>query len=103
MSGQDDDRLLFSSVYSRFSIEYEALGGKKLSITTGDEPSAFLTIYNYEVIDQKTTNEMKELVAKTWEEFKLLEHNQEIDLKMDPSRIERNLCWIGCFRQVRQS
>ena len=59
----DDDRLLFSSVYSRFSIEYEALGGKKLSITTGDAFLAFLTIYNYEVIDQKTTNEMKELVA----------------------------------------
>ena len=85
----DDDRLLFSSVYSRFSIEYEALGGKKLSITTGDAFLAFLTIYNYEVIDQKTTNEMKELVAKTWEEFKLLEHNQKIDLKMDPSRIEK--------------
>ena len=85
----DDDRLLFSSVYSRFSTEYEALGGKKLSITTGDAFLAFLTIYNYEVIDQKTTNEMKELVAKTWEEFKLLEHNQEIDLKMDPSRIEK--------------
>ncbi len=49
-----------------FQEQYESLGGKKLSITTGDAFLAFLTIYNYEVIDQKTTNEMKELVAKTW-------------------------------------
>ena len=37
----DDDKLNFSSVYSRFAAEYEAAGGKKLSITTGD---AFLVL-----------------------------------------------------------
>ena len=40
----DDDKLTFSSVYSRFAAEYESLGGKKLSITTGDAFLAFLMI-----------------------------------------------------------
>lgn len=81
----DDDKLTFSSVYSRFAAEYESLGGKKLSITTGDAFLAFLMIYDYKDICQKTVNELKELVGKSWEEFKLLEHDQEIELKMNPT------------------
>ena len=50
----DDDKLNFSSVYSRFAAEYEAAGGKKLSITTGDAFLAFLTVYGYEALCQKT-------------------------------------------------
>ena len=49
----DDDKLTFSSVYSRFAAEYESLGGKKLSITTGDAFLAFLMIYDYKDICQK--------------------------------------------------
>ena len=75
----DDDKLTFSSVYSRFAAEYESLGGKKLSITTGDAFLAFLMIYDYKDICQKTVNELKELVGKSWEEFKLLEHDQELN------------------------
>ena len=55
----DDDKLTFSSVYSRFAAEYESLGGKKLSITTGDAFLAFLMIYDYKDICQKTVNELK--------------------------------------------
>ena len=87
----DDDKLNFSSIYSRFTAEYEALGGRKLSITPGDAFLAFLTIYDYEDICQKTVNELKELVGKSWEEFKLLEHDQEIELKMAPSSEKKSL------------
>ena len=55
----DDDKLNFSSVYSRFAAEYEAAGGKKLSITTGDAFLAFLTVYGYEALCQKTVSELK--------------------------------------------
>lgn len=87
----DDDKLTFSSVYSRFAAEYESLGGKKLSITTGDAFLAFLMIYDYKDICQKTVNELKELVGKSWEEFKLLEHDQEIELKMNPTSEKKSL------------
>jgi len=87
----DDDKLTFSSVYSRFAMEFEAAGGKKLSATTGDAFLAFITVYGYDNICQKTVSELKKLVNKSWEEFRLLEHDNEIDLKMDPNREKKPL------------
>lgn len=81
----DDDKLTFSSVYTRFTAEFEAAGGKKLSITPGDAFLAFLTVYDYDTVCGMTAAEMKATVAKTWEEFHLLEHDDEIDVKMDPT------------------
>ena len=82
----DDDKLTFSSVYSRFVMEYEAAGGKKLPVTPGEAFLAFITVYGYDTVCQKTVSELKTLVNKSWEEFGLLEHENEIDLKMDPNR-----------------
>ena len=48
-------------------------------------------IYDYKDICQKTVNELKELVGKSWEEFKLLEHDQEIELKMNPTSEKKSL------------
>ena len=86
-----DEKLMFSSAYSRFTAEYEAAGGKKLSITPGDAFLAFITVYDYEKICEKTVNEVKSLVEKSWEEFNLLEHDQEIELKMDPNKEKKPL------------
>lgn len=87
----DDDKLNFSSVYSRFAAEFEAAGGKRLSITTGDAFLAFVTVYGYEALCEKTVSELKTLVEKSWEEFKLLEHDHEIDLKMNPNTEKKPL------------
>lgn len=80
----DDEKLAFSSLYSRFSLEFEAKGGNKLSITTGDAFLAFITVYGYEAVSKMTTSDMKKMIAKSWEEFQLLEEDKEVDLKMDP-------------------
>lgn len=82
----DDDKMIFSSVYNRFTAEFEARGGKKLSITPGDALLAFMNIYGYDALKDKTANEMKELVVKSWEEFCLLQEEDEVELKMDPSK-----------------
>ena len=87
----DDDKLTFSAIFSRFSSEYNAKGGEKLSITAGDAFLAFLTIYNYEYICNITVNDLKILIGKTWEEFELLEHDSEIDLKMNPTEEKKSL------------
>ena len=79
-----DEQLDFSSLYSRFTAEYNARGGEKLSITVGDAFLAFITLYGYDVIGEKTTSELKELISKSWEEFKLLEEEDEVELKMAP-------------------
>lgn len=87
----DDDKLTFSSVYSRFTSAYDAKGGRRLSITPGDAFLAFIGLYDYRTIDEKSSNELKDLVAKTWEEFTVLQHKggDKINLKMDPSSVEK--------------
>lgn len=82
----EEDKLDFSSVYNRFSVEFEARGGKKLKITPGDAFLAFVDIYGFDSLVKKTTNELKELIVKSWEEFCLCEEEEEIDLKLDPTQ-----------------
>lgn len=84
-SWTDDERLTFSSVYSRFTAAYNAEGGNKLKITPGDAFLAFITLYGYHTTDEQPASELKALVAKSWEEFELLQHDNEIELKMAPS------------------
>lgn len=90
----DEDLLTFSALYTRFSVEYKAKGGNKLHITPGDAFLSFITLYGYDTIEDKTTNELKTLLAKSWEEFKLLQEEQEIDLKMNPSQEKKPLLSI---------
>ncbi|MCD8021710.1 MAG: BMP family ABC transporter substrate-binding protein, partial [Lachnospiraceae bacterium] len=68
----DDDRLLFSSVYTRFTAAYHGNGGGKLPITPGDAFLSFITLYGYDKVSDITTEEMTALVTKAWQEFELL-------------------------------
>ena len=87
----EEERLLFSSVYSRFLGEYTARGGKELSITPGDAFLSFVTLYGYQAVCDKTMSELKNLVAKSWEEFTLLQSGKEIDLKLAPTEEKKTL------------
>ena len=81
-----DDRLEFSSIFARFTAEYRAKGGDKLSITVGDAFLSFITLYGYKEVCEKTTKELKTLITKSWEEFELLEKDDVIALKMSPNK-----------------
>ena len=81
----DDDKLDFSSAYTRFSAEFEARGGKKLEVLPGDAFLSFIGLYGYEVIKNMTAAELKEKLAKSWDEFKLLRTEQSLELQMDPA------------------
>lgn len=87
----EEECLEFSSVYTRFMAEYQAKGGSKLKITPGDAFLSFITLYGYDVIKEKTTDEMQSLVAKSWEEFMLLDESPEVELKMEPNKKKKPL------------
>lgn len=87
----EDDLLKFSALYNRFTSEYEAKGGSKLKITAGDAFLAFITVHGYDAVDAKTTNELRALMAKSWEEFELLQEEEDIDLKMAPTPEKKTL------------
>lgn len=86
-----EDRLNFSSIYSRFAAEYKAKDDQIASITVGDAFLAFITLYGYQAVFEKTASELKELITKSWEEFKLLAEDDEIELKMDPNKEKKKL------------
>lgn len=87
----EEERMKFSSIYTRFSAEYRAKGGAKLNISTGDAFLAFITLYGYEDINEKTTSELQKLITKSWEEFALLGEESEIELKMKPNQKKKSV------------
>lgn len=87
----EEELLRFSSIYTRFASQYKAKGGGKLDITPGDAFLAFICLHGYADVDEKTTSELQELVDKSWEEFKLLGEESEIDLKMKPNQKKKPL------------
>jgi basic membrane lipoprotein Med (substrate-binding protein (PBP1-ABC) superfamily) len=90
----DDEKLNFSSAYTRFSAEYEANGGNKLGITIGDAFLCFIRIYDYSSLDEMTSAELKDRLIKSWDEFELLTTNESVELQMDPTaegEIKKNL------------
>ena len=82
----EDDRLLFSSTYTRFSIEFKQQGGEEIKITPGDAFLAFIMLYGYDTVCEMTTRELKNLITKNREDFKLLEQEESIDLKLNRIR-----------------
>ncbi len=87
----DDERLDFSSCFSRFEAEYKLNGGAKLKITSGDAFLSFIEIYGYKETLNMTAAEIRTRVAKGFEEFRLLEDDSRIELKLDPSENKKSL------------
>lgn len=87
----EDDRLDFSFLFTKFSAEYRAKGGDKLHITTGDAFLAFVTLYGYQSLADKSSNEIRELVVKSWEEFVIGGVEKKVELKMAPAQEKKPL------------
>lgn len=90
-----DDRVIFSSAYTRFTEAYEAKGGNKLSITPADAFLALIRLYDYQEINNITAEEMKVLITKSWEEFTMIEEQETVELKMDPSSEKSSVPLLG--------
>lgn len=82
----EEDLLTFKSVYTTFAAEYKTRGGDKYRITPGDAFLSFISLYDYRVVSEKSDSELKEMLAKSWKEFALLQEESDIDLKMEPSQ-----------------
>lgn len=81
----DEDKQDFSSVYSRFTAEFEANGGKKLNVLPGDAFLSFMDLYDYQTLKDMTSAELKEKLVKSWDEFKLLTTEDSVEMQMNPA------------------
>lgn len=79
----DEDRLTFSSVFSRFESAYN-LGNGKIPIAIGDAFLFFISLYDYYTLIDMSTTELNEKVINAWNEFKLLITDTSLELQMNP-------------------
>lgn len=74
----------FRSIYTRFKLEFKKQHNHTSS-TIGDAFLAFVEVYGYQEVCAMSTKELAEVISKSWEEFELLEEEEDIELKMDPT------------------
>ena len=80
-----NDKMNFRSLFLSFKSIYISLGGNKLEhITDGDAFLAFISLYGYKELLEKTDSELKELVSSNYSEFELMS-TQKVDLRMTAS------------------
>ena len=80
----DDDRLNFSALYTMFSQQFYALGGSALELTPGDALLVYLSVYRYSDACQSTPSQMRENLAKLWDEIKILTEPHAVELSLEP-------------------
>lgn len=80
----EDDCMNFYSVFFRFKKEFENKN-TDLTITTGDAFLSFIEVHGFENVSSLYGDDFKKLINKTWEEFNLLDTEEDIDLKLDPT------------------
>ena len=80
----DDDRMDFYSIFYRFKKEYESKN-TNLSITTGDAFLSFIEVHGYENTCKLYGDDLKKMIQKTWEEFNLLDIEDDIEIMLDPT------------------
>ena len=82
----EDDRLNFSSLYTMFSQQFYALGGGSLGLTPGDALLVYLSVYRYADACESTPTEVRENLARLWDEVKILAEPHAVELLLEPKR-----------------
>lgn len=80
-----EEKAFFRSSYLHFSKEYDAKGGKKLSITKADAMLAYITIYGYPQLLDAQPSELRTNLSKIWDEFLMHQEEEPIALVMQPN------------------
>lgn len=81
----EDDIRRLKSTYYYFEKVYYKCGGAKLKSTVGDAMLSCIRIYGYEALRAMSEREMESAITNIWEEITLLQEDQPIDVKLDPT------------------
>lgn len=83
----NEEKLNFHSAYIHFADVYEAKGGRKIPITTGDAFLTYLEIYGYDGILEKSYRELKEEIPAIWKDFKIYPAKRSVELVTAPEAV----------------
>ena len=100
----DDDRLNFSSFYTMFHQQFDALGGTAMGLTTGDALLVYLSVYRYSDTYDATPAQVKQNLEKLWNEVKVLTEPHGVELLLDPPQtpVEPLLSKLNIFSPSKQ-
>ena len=85
----EDECLEFKSLYTKFKMEYTE--NESTPSTVGDAFLKFIQIHGYHESCQFTIAELKKMMDKTKEEFELLDKEDDIEIKMDPTEEKKSI------------
>jgi len=80
----EEERRDFVTAYYYFRQAYNANRGSQLDSTVGDAMLAYVKIYGFGELRNKSGAELKKQVAKVWEEIALQQEELPISVKLDP-------------------
>lgn len=80
----EDERRSFSNAYYYFRQAYRANGGESLHLTVGDALLAYMEIYGYPSLKEKSEEEIKKDLTKVWEEISLRQEASPIAVQLSP-------------------
>lgn len=80
-----DEEQDFHSVYTFFEQEFNSKSNDKLSLGAGDALAAYLELYDYEEVLHKSQSDFRKDISKLWNEFRMLDNDQEFSLVLNPT------------------
>ena len=95
----EDERRTFTSAYYKFEKAYKQSGGDKLQSTIGDALLGYIQVYSYDELVTADTADIKKNLSKMWEDVKLKDAEEPIEVKPDPPEEKKP----GLFERVLQS
>ena len=93
----EDDKLDFNSVYYYFDHEFRAKNQDRLNIGSGDAFAAYLEIYSYDEAKNKTEADFRKEIANLWNEFMMLNNDEEVRLVLSPTDESKKVALVKLF------
>ncbi len=81
----DEDRKNFNSLHTKFRQQFRALGGARLPLTVGDALLVYLSVYRYSDACDSTPAQIKENLARIWDEITVLTKDQAVEVVLEPT------------------
>ena len=80
----DDDRSHFNTAFYNLKKAFQELKGERVHVTPSDAMLTYMKIYGFSDLISKSNEQIKKSLLKIWEEVRLLEETENIDLKEVP-------------------
>ena len=81
---KEDDRSHFKTAFYNLKKAFRELNGESAHVTPSDAMLTYLKIFGFSDLVSKSNEQIKQSLLKIWEEVRLLEETEHIDLKEVP-------------------